>query len=77
MGITDDNKHQYRAYIGKRIAEERAKLGISQTDLANMSGINRATIAKVELGKWSAGVDLISRIADAMGLRLDLIPLPE
>ena len=60
-------------YIGKRIAEERAKLGISQTDLANLSGINRATIAKVELGKWSAGIDLISRIADAMGLRVDLV----
>ena len=73
MGITDDNKHQYRAYIGKRIAEERAKLGLSQTDLANMSGINRATIAKIELGRWSVGIDILGKIADAMNLRVDLI----
>lgn len=71
--MDEEKRHQYRMYIGKRIAEERAKLGISQTDLANLSGINRATIAKVELGKWSAGIDLISRIADAMGLRVDLV----
>ena len=73
METTEDKKQQYRTYIGKRIAEERAKLGLSQTDLANMSGINRATIAKIELGRWSAGIDVLGRIADAMGLRVDLI----
>lgn len=73
MEKTDDNKQQYRIYIGKRIAEERARLGLSQTELANLSGINRATIAKIELGRWSVGIDILGRIAEAMGLRVDLI----
>lgn len=64
---------QYRIYIGKRIAEERARLGISQTDLANLSGINRATIAKIELGRWSVGIDILGKIAEAMNLRVDLV----
>ena len=64
---------EYRIYIGKRIAEERSKLGLSQRDLASMAGYDPATIAKIELGRWSAGIDVIGRIADSMGLRVDLI----
>ena len=64
---------QYRIYIGKRIAEERARLGISQTDLANLSGINRAMIAKIELGRWSVGIDILGKIAEAMNLRVDRV----
>lgn len=72
-----EGEKKQRIYIGKRIAEERARLGISQTDLANLSGINRATIAKIELGKWSVGIDILGKIAEAMGLRLDLVSRPE
>ena len=71
--MTDEKRQQYRTYIGKRIAEERAKLGLSQRDLAGLSGYDPATIAKIELGRWSAGVDIISKIAEVMGLRVDLI----
>ena len=71
--MTDDKKQQYREYIGKRIAEERAKLGLSQQDLAGIAGYDPATIAKIELGRWSVGIDVLGRIADAMGLRVDLI----
>lgn len=73
METTEDKKQQYRTYIGKRIAEERSKLGLSQRDLAGLSGYDPATIAKIELGRWSAGIDVIGRIADSMGLRVDLI----
>lgn len=68
-----EEEKKQRIYIGKRIAEERARLGISQTDLANLSGINRATIAKIELGRWSVGIDILGRIAEAMNLRVDLV----
>ena len=71
--MTDEKRQQYRTYIGKRIAEERSKLGLSQRDLASMAGYDPATIAKIELGRWSAGIDVIGRIADSMGLRVDLI----
>ena len=71
--MTDEKRQQYRTYIGKRIAEERSRLGLSQRDLAGLSGYDPATIAKIELGRWSAGIDIISKIADSMGLKVDLI----
>lgn len=71
--MTDEERQQYREYIGKRIAEERAKLGLSQRDLAGIAGYDPATIAKIELGRWSVGIDVLGRIADAMGLRVDLV----
>ena len=73
MKTAEDKKQQYRTYIGKRIAEERSRLGLSQRDLANLSGVNHATIAKIELGRWSAGIDVLGRIAEAMGLKVDLV----
>ena len=71
--MTDEKRQQYRTYIGKRIAEERSRLGLYQRELAGLSGYDPATIAKIELGRWSAGIDVIGRIADSMGLRVDLI----
>ena len=71
--MTDDKKQQYRTYIGKRIAEERSRLGLSQRDLAGLSGYDPATIAKIELGRWSVGIDVLGRIAEAMGLKVDLV----
>lgn len=71
--MTDEEKQRYRTYIGKRITEERAKLGLSQRDLAGIAGYDPATIAKIELGRWSVGIDVLGRIADAMGLRVDLV----
>lgn len=73
MTTAEDKKQQYRTYIGKRIAEERSKLGLSQRDLAGLSGYDPATIAKIELGRWSAGIDMLGRIAEAMGLKVDLV----
>ena len=70
--MTDEEKQRYRTYIGKRIAEERAKLGLSQRDLAGIAGYDPATIAKIELGRWSAGIDVLGRIADALGARIEL-----
>lgn len=71
--MIDEEKQQYRTYIGKRIAEERSKLGLSQRDLARLSGYDPATIAKIELGRWSVGIDVLGRIAEAMGLKVDLV----
>ena len=73
MTTAEDKKQQYRTYIGKRIAEERSRLGLSQRDLAGLSGYDPATIAKIELGRWSAGIDMLGRIAEAMGLKVDLV----
>lgn len=62
-----------RGRIGKRIAEIRKSKGLSQTKLAELTDIAPGNIARIETGKYSTGIDLLSRIADALGYKLDFI----
>lgn len=62
-----------RERIGKRIAEIRKSKGLSQAKLAELTGIAPGNIARIETGKYSAGIDLLSKIADALGYKLDFI----
>lgn len=62
-----------RERIGKRIAEIRKSKGLSQTKLAELTDIAPGNIARIETGKYSTGIDLLSRIADALGYKLDFI----
>jgi transcriptional regulator with XRE-family HTH domain len=48
--------------IGKQIAERRKKKGLSQQDLAEMSGISPRTINSVELGKANPSINVLSKM---------------
>ncbi|MDR0611985.1 MAG: helix-turn-helix domain-containing protein [Dysgonamonadaceae bacterium] len=63
----------HRERIGKRIAGLRKKQGISQIKLAELTGIAASNIARIELGKYSTGIDLLSKIAHALGCQLDVV----
>lgn len=56
-----------RAAIGRRIAELRRELGYSQRELARMAGISQPNLVNIEAGKYSAGLDILWRIARALG----------
>lgn len=62
-----------RERIGKRIAEIRKSKGVSQAKLSELTGIAPGNIARIETGKYSTGIDLLSKIADALGYKLDFI----
>lgn len=62
-----------RERIGKRISELRKSKGLSQAKLAELTGIAPGNIARIETGKYSTGIDLLSKIANAMGYKLDFI----
>jgi transcriptional regulator with XRE-family HTH domain len=62
-----------RERIGKRIAELRKKKGLSQVRLAELSGIDSGHIARIELGKYSTGIDILAKIGHALGCRVDFI----
>ena len=62
-----------RERIGKRIAEIRKKKGISQAKLAELTGMAPGNIARIETGKYSTGVDLLSKIANALDYKLNFI----
>lgn len=62
-----------RERIGKRIAEIRKSKGLSQVKLAELTDIAPGNIARIETGRYSTGIDLLSKIADALGYKLDFI----
>ncbi|WP_277099120.1 helix-turn-helix domain-containing protein [Coprobacter secundus] len=62
-----------RERIGKRIAEIRKEHGLSQAKLAELTGIAPGNIARIELGKYSTGIDILSKIAGALKKRIDFV----
>ena len=62
-----------RIQIGNRIKELRQKRGLSQADLAEMTGLIQQNIARIETGKYSTGLDILSKIAAALKCDLDFV----
>lgn len=62
-----------RERIGCRVTELRKAAGMTQEDLADKAGINRVTITKVEAGKFAATIDLLTKIAEVFGTKIDFI----
>ena len=67
-----DNEKKARYEIGKRIAELRKERGVSQTQLADAIGMAQPNLANIEAGRYSTTIDVLERIADALGAKLDL-----
>jgi len=58
---------------GERIRELRIAAKLSQEQLAELSSLNRVTIAKYEAGKVEPGARALSRIADALEVSADIL----
>ena len=55
-----------------KIKERRSLLGITQQDLADISGVGLRTIKEIETGKGNPSVNTLSKILDVLGMDLDL-----
>ena len=58
---------------GEMIRELRQNAGLSQEQLAELSSLNRVTIAKYEAGRIEPGAQALSRIADALEVSTDTL----
>lgn len=67
------NNEQERLRIGKRIANLRKLHGMTQQQLAEKSGISREHITRIEAGKYSVGLDILTSIAVALDTQFDFI----
>lgn len=61
-----------RTRIGQRIAQLRKEKGLTQEQLAQLTGYDRTNIAKIEKGRYNTGIDIIGKICDALGCRIEL-----
>lgn len=74
LGVGSGNRQAERERIGSRIRELREKKRMEARDLALLTGIDPANLSRIEQGKYSTGIDILSRIAVVLDAHLDLIP---
>lgn len=67
------HRNDERKRIGNRIKELREEMKMDARHLAMMSGVDAANICRIEQGKYSVGLDILSKIASALGCRVDLV----
>jgi putative transcriptional regulator len=53
------------------IKEHRARLNLTQEDLANKVGVRRETIVFLERGKYNPSLRLAHDVAKTLGVRID------
>jgi transcriptional regulator with XRE-family HTH domain len=68
MAITSGTGKDICTTVGRRIAQLRNDRGMSQQVLADLAGIERSHLARLELGEREAGLRMLEKIADAFGI---------
>lgn len=58
--------------LAKRIASLRKEAGMTQQQLAELCGIERANISRMENGR-SIGLNNLIKVAKALGKRVDIV----
>lgn len=74
-----DNRYVVRSYhdklseaVGRQYAVARKDKGLTQQQVADVSGVKRPNIARLEGGKHSPTVDMLARVAASMGMQLEI-----
>lgn len=75
MGMSSGNRQGERARIGNRIRQIREERGIEARDLARLAEIDAANLSRIENGRYSVGLDILSKIASVLGKKIDLVDI--
>jgi DNA-binding XRE family transcriptional regulator len=79
-GDRDDERiflHQERVKIGAKIRELRKEKNIEAKTLAQIANIDAANLSRIEQGRYSVGIDILSKIALALGAKIELVDFIE
>ncbi|MCF8714980.1 helix-turn-helix transcriptional regulator [Joostella atrarenae] len=74
MGMSSGNRQGERARIGRKIRQIREEKGIEAKALAKLANIDAANLSRIEQGKYSVGLDILSKLAFVLGCHIDIVP---
>jgi DNA-binding Xre family transcriptional regulator len=74
MGMSSGDRQGERTRMGKKIRKIREEKGIEAKDLAKLANIDAANLSRIEQGKYSVGLDILSKIAFVLGCQIDIVP---
>ena len=67
------DKIENRKNIGKKIAAIRNEKGWTQRQLADKCGLQQSHIARIEQGKYSVGIDILTTIVSALDKEIKFV----
>ena len=62
-----------REDFGKKVEEARIVKRLTQKELADKAGVLQNTISRIENGRFNPGLDILQRIAEALGMELGFL----
>lgn len=62
-----------RQRIGSRLRELREAQGLTTTQLGERCGLTQSTISKIENGRWSASIDILSKVCEVLGAKVEIV----
>lgn len=68
-----EEKNLNRLRIGQAIAAIRKEKGLTQEQLSQITGLDRANIGKIENGRYNVSIDILGKICEALGCRIDIV----
>ena len=74
MGMSSGDRQGERTRIGKKISQIRKEKGIEAKDLAKLANIDAANLSRIEQGRYSVGLDILSKLAFVLGHHIDIVP---
>ena len=69
----ENDRIENRKRIGRKIADIRKRKGLTTIQLAELTGLQQSNINRIELGKYSADIDLIGKVAAALNFKIDFV----
>lgn len=66
-------KEEERQRIGQAVAALRTSKGLTQRDLAELTGLTHGHIGRIETGRYSLTLDTLAKVAAALGCTVELI----
>ena len=67
------DRSKERKRIGARIRQLREDKSIEAKHLAKLVNIDAANLSRIERGRYSVGLDILTKIADTLGVKVDLV----
>ena len=64
--VHSDNLEKWKLFIGTRISDEREKAGLTQSQLADRTGITQSYICRLEKGEHRPTNKTLTKIATAL-----------
>ena len=65
-----------RFELGEAVRHHREELGLTQAQLAERAGLQQPAVARFETGGTMPTIPMLERLAEALGLRLNVEFLP-